>query len=95
MGIEIWTLRIKKIGKKVVLLGDVINIHQDFFKTKLDKMFIMPPQNIININASTLSVLAYQKYLDNEFDDPIYLEPFYLRKSQAERMLEEKQKKER
>ena len=97
MGIEISELaeRLNKIGKKVVLLGDAINIHQDFFKTKLDKMFIMPPQNIININASTLSVLAYQKYLDNEFDDPIYLEPFYLRKSQAERMLEEKQKKER
>ena len=47
-----------------------------------------------NANSTSIAMSAYVKYLNGKFGDSKILSPLYLRKSQAERALDEKEHKE-
>jgi len=89
---------IKDGNKKVFILGDGVRAHKDWFLRELKDACLFPPGNLMLQKASTAAAMVFyelkQKGELNEADisklrqlDEINkLVPFYLRKSQAERL---------
>ncbi len=77
--------------KKVIFAGDGVAVHKD--KLAHNPLWQTAPQHLIMPKASAVAYCAYKRALTNDFDDCYTLNPVYLRKSQAERELEEKNNK--
>jgi len=96
MGIQVSELidEIKKIikdtGKKVFILGDGVKVHKDWFFRELKEVCLFPPGNLILQKASSAAAFVFneieQQGISSDLDDINKLVPFYLRKSQAERL---------
>ncbi len=83
---------ILKSGKNAVFLGDGVLVYQKFIKEALgDRAFFANVNNNMQ-RAASVAVVASKLYENKEFDTYLSLVPKYLRKSQAEREYEEKQK---
>ena len=84
--------KINKLGKAVVFLGDGAKVYEDVIKknTKVDLEFA--PPHLSMQNASAFAALAVTYYNEGKLETAMEHEPDYLRKSQAERELEEKMK---
>ncbi len=81
---------INNYGSNVVFVGDAVWLHKDRIIRQLGGKAKFVPGNLTVPRASSVAHLAYKKALRNETMKSFDLVPFYLRKSQAERMLEEK-----
>ncbi len=79
--------------EKVIFCGDAALLHKDRILSYENLNWLIAPSHLIMPRASAVAYSAYIKILKNQFDDPYTLNPVYLRKSQAERELEEKNKK--
>ena len=85
-------LIILKSDKNAVFLGDGVLVYQEFIKDALgDRAFFANVNNNMQ-RAASVAVAASKLYENKEFDTYLSLVPKYLRKSQAEREYEEKQK---
>ena len=80
-------------GKKVIFAGDGALLHKDKILSAKEDSWNIAPSNMILPKASSVAYSAYSRAVNNDFDDCYTLEPVYLRKSQAERELEERQNK--
>ena len=76
--------------KKVVFLGDGVDVHKAYIKEKMGDKAVFAPVSAKEQRASGLAVAAKNKKAVSCYE----LAPIYLRKPQAERELEEKEKKE-
>lgn len=77
---------VKSLNASVTINGDGVLAHKDFFVSGLgDKCQIAPYNNLLQ-RPSTAALLAYDKILRGEQEECMDLVPFYLRKSQAERL---------
>lgn len=85
---------IKLINEKdipVCFLGDAVLIYKDILNTNIKNSSFAPVH--LNVSrASSLGELGMEKLENNIFDDLFTFAPFYLRKSQAEREYEKKQR---
>ena len=82
---------ISELGnKKTLFLGDGVLSYTQ--KLSEYENFVIAPQNISMQKASSVCIAAYKRAQNNDFDNLYSLAPIYLRKSQAERELEEKSK---
>ena len=81
---------IEEKDKKVVFLGDGVDIHKEFFKSRLKDNCEFAPGNMRIQRASAVAGIAYLKAKEGNVDSSFEMTPFYLRKSQAERMYEKK-----
>lgn len=79
-------------GKKVIFCGDAVQIHNDRIKSRTDEKWETAPCHMLLPRASSVAYSALKRALKGDFDDAYTLNPVYLRKSQAERELEEKNK---
>lgn len=82
---------IKEKAQPVCFLGDGVLLYKDILKENIDNVSFAP----VNLNvsrASSLGELGMKKLEKNIFDDLFTFAPFYLRKSQAEREYEKKQR---
>lgn len=79
----------EKTGEKVVFLGDGVPIFKRKIIEKLGDYALFAPQNVNMQRASAVAQAAKNKKMINYNE----LLPIYLRKSQAERELEERMKK--
>ena len=77
-------------GKKVIFCGDATILHKEKVLGFADQNWQIAPQHLILPKAASAAYVAYNRAKDNLFDDPYTLNPVYLRKSQAERELEER-----
>ena len=77
-------------GKKVMFCGDAAILHKDKILGCIGEKWQIAPQHLILPKASSAAYVAYKRSKNNLFDDPYTLNPVYLRKSQAERELEER-----
>ena len=82
-------------GKKVIFAGDGAILHKDRILSYVEENWSIAPQNMILAKASSVAYCAYLKAQKGDYDDCYALEPVYLRKSQAERELEERQKSDK
>ena len=64
-------------------------------KEKLGDKAIFPPANALNSRASSVAALALDKAKRGETQSYLEMKPYYIRKSQAERELEERENKEK
>ena len=77
-----------------IFVGDGVSVYKDYIVSRLGEHAIFAPASAMNQRASSIAMIAMEKAKNGEVDDYNSLKPFYLRKSQAERELEEKEKRE-
>ena len=78
--------------RKVIFCGDGAVAYKELIEEKNPGNWIIAPPSICMQKASTLCAVAYKRAQTEEFDNVYSLVPVYLRQSQAERELEQKQK---
>lgn len=93
--LHIDTLLSELSGKKVVFCGDAAVLHKDKILGFVNENWKIAPPHLILPKASSAAYVAYERAKNNLFDDPYTLNPVYLRKSQAERELEERRGNEK
>lgn len=90
--IEELLLRISKLNKKTIFLGDGAIKHEELIKEKLGSNAKIAAKHLLTSSASSLCELALRKYLESSVSyDDVHVN--YLRKSQAEREYDERQEK--
>lgn len=81
---------VKKYGRKVVFLGGGVDVHGEYIAEQMGENAIFAPFSSNAQRASALAVAAMARIGEKKTCYEVV--PFYLRKPQAERELEEKQK---
>ncbi len=90
--VDIDTLLESLHGKKVVFVGDGVKSYQDKIYSYGDEKWKIAPVHLQMQKASSICYAAFDRAIKNDFDNLFSLVPLYLRKSQAERELEERNK---
>lgn len=90
--INIETLLDELGDSETIFVGDGVNIHKDLIKEKMGNKAFFAPKSVMMSKAGVLAEIAFEKALNNEFDDISTLNPIYLRTSQAEREYNERVK---
>ncbi len=67
-----------------VFLGDGLKAFEAFFREKLGENLVTLPPHLVHPRAAAVGVLARERLLAGELDDPLRLLPLYLRPSEAE-----------
>lgn len=81
-----------KLDKKVVFLGDGVDVHKAYIKEKMADKAVFAPVSAKEQRASGLAVVAKKIFDEGKAISCYELAPIYLRKPQAERELEERNK---
>lgn len=76
----------KSLNQEMLFLGDGALLHHNILKNELKHNFEIAPNNLNFPKASSVAALALEKASLGFSDDYFNLAPFYLRKSQAERL---------
>lgn len=83
----------EQMGKNTVFLGDAAINYKDKILNASASFRIASSSNIMQ-RASSVGLVAYDLYNNEEYKDAYALEPFYLRETQAERIFAQKHKKQ-
>lgn len=84
--IKEWINKAGTYNEDIIVLGDAVDIHLSELKEVLGDKIICPQQAMTYPRASATALLAEEAYHNNKITSAYELEPFYLRKSQAERL---------
>jgi len=79
-------------GKKVIFAGDGVLLHKDRINSFDNEDWKIANTHKLLSSAASVAYCAYDKAIKGDFDDAYSLNPVYLRKSQAEQELEDKNK---
>ena len=79
----------KKHFENIVFVGDASAIYKDLLNTSFSSSIFASSENNVQ-NGSSTALAGFFKYSQNNYGDSSSLSPIYLKKSQAERTLEEK-----
>lgn len=80
---------IKKHHKKVLFVGDGAISYHEKLQNELKENAFFTPYHLNEQSAVSIAKAAFDKYNKNKIETVDNLHPLYLRKSQAERMLEQ------
>ena len=80
---------LEKLGRKVIFNGDAVPVYKDIIAEKFNLEYSFAPDTILLQRAASVAALGEQIFLNGEAKDADAHTPVYLRKSQAERELEE------
>jgi tRNA threonylcarbamoyladenosine biosynthesis protein TsaB len=83
---------IKGKNCNVAFLGDAAEMHHDFLLGELGEKCRFAPPGLMTQKASSVAQLALQKAAAGELESSFDMVPFYLRKSQAEREYDKRNK---
>lgn len=81
---------VKKYGRRVVFLGGGVDVHREYIAAQMGENAVFAPFSCNAQRAAALAAAAMSRI--DEKKTCYEVVPFYLRKPQAERELEEKQK---
>lgn len=84
---------INNIGKKVVFLGDGVDAYKKQLEELVRVPYVFAPSHVAKQRAGAVGILAFSYLKENKIKSAVEHVPTYLRLSQAERELAEKQKK--
>ena len=79
---------------ETVFVGDGAAVHMEYIKEQLGEQAFFAPANSLEQRASSVACAAYEKYKNGEASSYTDVKPVYLKKSQAERELDERNKKQ-
>ncbi|MBQ2670129.1 MAG: tRNA (adenosine(37)-N6)-threonylcarbamoyltransferase complex dimerization subunit type 1 TsaB [Clostridia bacterium] len=77
---------------ETVFVGDGAIIHKGYIVEKLGDKAIFPHGAVLNSRASSVAAIAMERAKKGETQSYLEMKPFYIKKSQAEKELEEKEK---
>lgn len=80
---------IKKHNEKVLFVGDGAIAYREIIQNELKEQALFVPQYLNEQSAISVARVAFDKYNKSEIGDAFNVQPLYLRKSQAERMMEQ------
>ena len=83
---------LKSYEGKVIFLGDGVSVYKETIQNILGDKAMFAPSFCNLQHASVLGAIAQQLYEEGKSEDPSTFVPMYLRKSQAEREKEEREK---
>ncbi len=92
LAVEELSEELAALDEKTVFVGDGVRVHRDILTEKLGDKAIFAPVGAVGQRASGLCEPAKKLYEENKALSSYELKPFYLRKPQAERELEEKER---
>ncbi len=75
-----------------IFVGDGVAVHKEYIIEQLGEHAIFPHGAALNSRASSVAALAMEKAKRGEAVSYLEMKPYYIKKSQAERELEEKEK---
>ncbi len=90
LAIEECVADVKGYGKRVIFLGDGVPVHKEYIKEALGDTALFAPPSCNSHRASSAAAIAYER--QGSAKSCYEVTPVYLRKPQAERELEEKEK---
>lgn len=80
--------KLQSINEKVIFVGDGVYQFKQIILNKLGNLADFAPKHSIMQRASMVAELALKKFYSGNTDNYMTLTPYYLRKSQAERLYE-------
>ena len=84
--------RLKEYEGKIIFLGDGVSVYREVIESILGDRALFAPSFCNLQHASVLGNMAEKLYEEGKSEDPSTFVPMYLRKSQAEREKEEREK---
>jgi len=81
---------IKGKNQKTIFLGDGVNIHREYLKSKFKENCDFAPGSLLLQKASSVAQIALKIIAEGKSENCFDMVPFYLRKSQAEREYDNK-----
>jgi tRNA threonylcarbamoyladenosine biosynthesis protein TsaB len=78
-----------------IFVGDGATAHREYITEKLGEHAIFPHGAALNSRASSVAAIAMEKAKRGETQSYLEMKPYYIKKSQAERELEERENKEK
>ena len=87
--------KINEIGEPVIFLGDGVPVYEAILKENLTVPYRFAPAHLNRQRAGAVGSIAAQNYIEGKVEASKDHKPEYLRKSQAERELLEKQNAEK
>ncbi len=94
IGIDEIAEKINKIGRAVIFLGDGVEVYQEQLKTLMKVSYSFAPLHLSKQRAGAIGALGVINFKKGLAEDADLHQPTYLRLSQAERELAEKQQKQ-
>lgn len=73
-----------------IFVGDGARVHKDYIKERLGEHAIFPHGGVTNSKASSVAAIAMERAKNGETQSYLEMKPYYIKKSQAEKELEEK-----
>lgn len=86
---------VNNLGEEVIFLGDGVPVFKEKIKESIKVPFQFAPSHMAMQRAGAVAVRAEEYYKQGKIETARKHKPIYLRLSQAERELQEKQKKEK
>ena len=83
---------LKSYEGKVIFMGDGVSVYKEVIQEVLGGQALFAPSFCNLQHASVLGIMAEKLYVEGKGEDPSTFVPMYLRKSQAEREKEEREK---
>ena len=77
---------------ETIFIGDGAIIHKDYIVEKLGDKAVFPHGAVLNSRASSVAAIAMERAKRGETQSYLEMKPYYIKKSQAEKELEEKEK---
>ncbi len=75
---------VKKIKEPTIFLGDGVKVYGNLIKDALEDMAVIAPSHLWPIKASSIGLLAWERFKSNNIDSPENIRLNYLRSSEAE-----------
>ncbi len=91
VGIEEIIEKVNEQGRPVVFLGDGVPVFTSFIEEQCKVPYIFAPAHMSKQRAGAVAVLGMQMYVEGKVETAAEHRPDYLRLSQAERELKERQ----
>lgn len=91
--IEEQVQRLNEKCDRVIFLGDGVPVYQDVIKEQMKIPYSFAPSHVSRQRAGAIGTLAFQYYQEGKIEEARDHHPDYLRLSQAERELKEKQQR--
>ena len=77
---------------ETIFVGDGALLHRDYIVRRLGARAVFPHGAVINSRASSVAAIAMERAKRDETQSYLEMKPCYIKKSQAEKELEEKEK---
>jgi len=78
-------IAVENIDEPCIFIGDGAMVYADLIRKNLGQLAVFPNLFQHTIRASAVGLIAVERFMADDTDDPDHLKPFYIRKSDAQK----------